>query len=51
MESLNITTEFGWYHFEAKQDILLALHASCVGGHSGFTATYNKVNSLFACLT
>lgn len=33
---------------EAKQAVLLALHASGVGGHSGITATYHKVRALFA---
>jgi hypothetical protein len=35
-------------HDEAKQAILLALHSSGIGGHSGFTATDHKVRSLFA---
>lgn len=35
-------------HSEAKQAILLALHSSGIGGHSGFTATYHKVRSMFA---
>lgn len=35
-------------HQQAKQAILLALHASGVGGHSGITATYQKVKALFA---
>ena len=33
---------------EAHQAILLALHSSGLGGHSGVTATYQKVKSLFA---
>ena len=37
-------------HQEAKQAIMLALHTSGIGGHSGITATYNKVKSLFAWL-
>ena len=32
----------------AQQHILQALHASGVGGHSGISATYNRVKSLFA---
>lgn len=35
-------------HAEAKQAILLALHSSGVGGHSGFNATYHKIKALFA---
>lgn len=35
-------------HKEAHQAILLALHSSGLGGHSGITATYQKVKSLFA---
>jgi hypothetical protein len=35
-------------HEEAKQAILLALHSSGIGGHSGITATYQKVKSLFS---
>jgi hypothetical protein len=35
-------------HKAAHQAILLALHSSGLGGHSGITATYQKVKSLFA---
>lgn len=35
-------------HTEAQQAVLLALHSSGLGGHSGVTATYHKVKSLFA---
>jgi len=35
-------------HKEAHQVILLALHSSGLGGHSGITATYHKVKALFA---
>jgi hypothetical protein len=35
-------------HAEAKKAILLALHDSGVGGHSGFNATYHKVKALFS---
>jgi len=35
-------------HKEAHQAILLALHSSGLGGHSGITATYQKVKALFA---
>lgn len=35
-------------HEEAKQAVLLALHSSGVGGHSGITATYNRVKTLFS---
>ena len=35
-------------HKEAHQAILLALHNSGIGGHSGITATYIKIKSLFA---
>ncbi|CAO2206554.1 unnamed protein product [Urochloa humidicola] len=35
-------------HKEAHQAILLALHSSGVGGHSGITATYHKIKNLFA---
>ena len=35
-------------HKEAQQAVLLALHSSGLGGHSGITATYQKVRSLFA---
>ena len=30
-------------HKEAHQTVLLALHSSGLGGHSGITATYHKV--------
>lgn len=36
------------HHPEAQQAVLLALHNSGVGGHSGMTATYQRVKSLFA---
>lgn len=32
---------------DAHQAALLALHASGVGGHSGITATYNRIKKLF----
>lgn len=35
-------------HVEAQQAVLLALHSSGLGGHSGVNATYQKVKSLFA---
>lgn len=35
-------------HKEAHQAILLALHSSGIGGHSGVTAPYNKIKALFA---
>jgi hypothetical protein len=35
-------------HIEAHQAVLLALYSSCLGGHSGITATYHKVKALFA---
>lgn len=35
-------------HTEAHQAVLLALHSSGLGGHSGITATYNKIIALFA---
>jgi len=35
-------------HKEAQQAVLVALHSSGLGGHSGITATYQKVQSLFA---
>jgi hypothetical protein len=35
-------------HKEAKDAIMLALHNSGIGGHSGFTTTYNKIRALFA---
>lgn len=35
-------------HEEAKQAVLLALHSSGIDGHSGVTATYHKIRSLFA---
>lgn len=35
-------------HTEAHQAVLLALHSSGLGGHSGITATYHKVKALFA---
>lgn len=34
-------------HKEAHQAVLLALHSSGLGGHSGVTATYKKIKSLF----
>lgn len=37
-------------HTEAHQAVLLALHYSGLGGHSGMTATYNKIKALFAWL-
>lgn len=36
------------HHKEAQQAVLLALHSSGLGGHSGMTATYQKVKALFA---
>lgn len=35
-------------HKEAHNAVLLALHSSGLGGHSGVTATYHKIKSLFA---
>ena len=35
-------------HKEAHTAILLALHSSGLGGHSGITATYQKIKALFA---
>jgi hypothetical protein len=35
-------------HTEAHKPILLALHTSAIGGHSGIIATYHKVKQLFA---
>jgi hypothetical protein len=35
-------------HEVAKQVVMLALHASGLGGHSGITATYHKIKSLFS---
>lgn len=35
-------------HTAAHQAVLLALHSSGLGGHSGITATYQKIKSLFA---
>jgi hypothetical protein len=35
-------------HIEAHKAVLLALHSSGLGGHSGITATYHKVRALFA---
>lgn len=35
-------------HSEAHRAVMLALHSSGLGGHSGITATYQKVKSLFA---
>ena len=35
-------------HVVAHQAVLLALHSSGLGGHSGMTATYQKVKALFA---
>ena len=32
----------------AQQHVLQALHASGIGGHSGITATYNRIKALFA---
>lgn len=32
----------------AQQNILQALHSSGIGGHSGITATYQRIKSLFA---
>lgn len=36
------------HHKEAQQAVLLALHNSGVGGHSGVTATYQRIKNLFA---
>ncbi|XBJ04555.1 hypothetical protein VPH35_023472 [Triticum aestivum] len=33
---------------KAHQAILLSLHASGIGGHSGFLATYKRISALFA---
>lgn len=35
-------------HVEAHKAVLLALHSSGLGGHSGVTKTYHKVKALFA---
>jgi hypothetical protein len=35
-------------HKEAHQDVILALHDSGIGGHSGVKATYHKIRNLFA---
>jgi hypothetical protein len=35
-------------HKKAHDAILQALHSSGLGGHSGITATYNKIKALFA---
>lgn len=35
-------------HQEAKQAVLLALHSSGLGGHSGVAATYQRVKQLFS---
>jgi hypothetical protein len=35
-------------HTAAHHAVLLALHSSGLGGHSGITATYNKIKALFA---
>jgi hypothetical protein len=35
-------------HTDAHRAVLLALHSSGLGGHSGVTATYHKVKALFA---
>lgn len=35
-------------HKEAHQAVLQALHSSGLGGHSGISATYNKIKALFA---
>lgn len=32
---------------EAQHAVLLAMHASGLGGHSGITATYNRIKNLF----
>ncbi|KAK1618500.1 hypothetical protein QYE76_024017 [Lolium multiflorum] len=39
-----------WLHSESpfKKKILQALHASAVGGHSGFAVTYHRIKNLFA---
>jgi hypothetical protein len=36
------------HHTEAQQAIMLALHSSGLGGHSGITATYHKIKALFS---
>jgi hypothetical protein len=35
-------------HKDAHNAVLLALHSSGLGGHSGITATYQKIKALFA---
>jgi hypothetical protein len=35
-------------HTDAHQAILLALHDSGIGGHSGISVTYSKIKALFA---
>jgi hypothetical protein len=35
-------------HKEAHKAMLLSLHSNGIGGHSGVTATYNKIKALFA---
>jgi hypothetical protein len=36
------------HHTEAHRAVMLALHASGLGGQSGIKATYNKIKALFA---
>lgn len=35
------------HHVAAKQAMMLALHDSGIGGHSGQAATYQRIKSLF----
>jgi hypothetical protein len=36
------------HHADAHEAVMLALHASGLGGHTGVTATYNKIRALFS---
>lgn len=36
------------HNIEAHQAIMLSLHTSGIGGHSGFQATYQHIKGLFA---
>jgi hypothetical protein len=46
---------FLWYHdhlylcnnTQLKQKVLLELHTSPIGGHSGFSKTYHKIKKIF----
>jgi hypothetical protein len=36
------------FHKDAHKAVMMDLHSSSIGGHSGITTTYHKIKALFA---